>query len=175
MASDTHIACIGSRRIEKASDRYLLEHMGAKYAEDGYTITSGNADGADDLFAAGASDVAPERVEIYLPWDSYNRRRLVHGNQIWTADQATQEHWRLAQDAHHRWDWLKDSVRRLMVRNAMLIRRFDKPVDLVVAFPDMTKPGLGGTGHACRCALMLRIPIWLAGESRYLDTRRDML
>jgi hypothetical protein len=96
-------------------------------------------------------------VELYLPWKSFNIKAAIPGQKFWTADQATSRHIALAQKAHPNWPALSRAARKLMIRNAMIIARFDKPVDFVVAMPNQARRGWGGTGHAIRCAELLNI------------------
>jgi hypothetical protein len=167
------VACIGRRDLTLAQRTYL-ESVGMHYAEQGYIITSGNAPGADQAFALGASTVNPDLVELYLPWRNFNAKDAIPGQKFWTADQALPEHIEVAKGAHSRWEYLKDSVRKLMIRNAMIVMRFGCPVQQVVAFPNNQKLGWGGTGHGVRCAGMVDVPVFLLNEQRYWSVTEGM-
>jgi hypothetical protein len=129
-------------------------------------MTSGNAPGSDQAYALGyATDPGPRQLELYLPWASFERRAIPWGAAVFTVDQATPEHHKLAEEAAvGYWHKLRPGQRPLAVRNAMIIRRFDRPVDVVWAYPQYNKIGLGGTGHACRVADLLGVPVYMIPE-----------
>lgn len=155
------VACVGRRDLKRSESLYL-ESVGLALIENGHSIASGNAPGSDQAFALGASYLDPSKVTLYLPWSSFEKKAVIEGNVLHQVEEATAEHQDLARRAHPAWDRLEPTVRRLMVRNAMIV----KSSAVVIAFPDLTKPGLGGTGHAMRCALELGIPVWLLNEQR---------
>jgi len=154
--------------------RTYLEALGMHYAERGFVIASGNAPGSDQLYALGASSVRPENVELYLPWHSFEKQVVVEGNKVWVAAQAQERHIELAEAAAPAWGYMRDSVRQLMVRNAMIVYRWAEPVSLVLAYPDYTKRGWSGTGHGMRVAASLGIPIWLVDRGEYWNPAQGM-
>lgn len=156
------VACVGRRDL-RCSEALYLESVGLALIENGHSITSGNAPGSDQTFALGASYLDASRVELYLPWSSFEKRAILEGNVLHQVEEATQEHRDLARKSHPTWDRLPSTVRPLMVRNAMIV----KSSAVVLSFPNMMKPGLGGTGHAMRCALELGVPVWLLNEQRW--------
>ena len=164
------VACIGRRDLTHAQ-RSELESCGAQLAEGGHSMTSGNAPGADQCFHLGFCmvDVECQRSELYLPWRGFERSHLLPGQRCWLADQATQRHREVARAAHPAFDRLKPAVQNLMIRNAMIVMRFDTPVDQVVAFPNSDKRGWGGTGHGIRIAGSLSIPVWLQHQQRWWE------
>jgi len=159
----TAVACIGRREVPLHSMRTYLESLGALQAERGLIVSTGNAPGSDQLFALGASAVAPEHVELYLPWPNFERRCVVDGNKVWLASQALDKHVELAAAATPGWEHggVRDTVKPLMIRNAMIVLRWNEPVDLVLAYPSYHKRGWSGTGHAMRVAAQLGVPVWL--------------
>lgn len=160
------IAGIGRRDLTRSQHAYL-ESVGIHLAEQGHILTTGNAQGADQAFALGASIVNPDLVELYLPWPRYEVKKAIPGQTFWTADQARPEHVDVARRAHPAWDHLKDGVRKLLVRNAMIIMRWGEPVIAVYAFPNTEKRGWGGTGHGIRCAALVGVPVYLLNEQRW--------
>jgi len=155
------VACIGKRdALEPWLDKHL-EAVGEFYARRGYIVVSGNAIGADQAYARGANRVAPQLVELFLPWASYEQQAIHPENSVRTADQALPIHIEMAQAAAPAWDSMRQSVRRLMIRNAMVIYRWGDPVSLVCAEPSYHKPGWSGTGHGIRIATTLGIPVHL--------------
>lgn len=161
------IACVGSREISRFSVKYYLEAIGAHLAEGGHTISTGNAPGADQAFALGANLAnRPELVELYLPWPDFQERAVMRGNRVFHVADATPEHEQLALQAAA--GQYQGSASNLFLRNAMIIRRFDKPVDAVYAWPRLNAPDWGGTGHAIRVAQELGIPVYILNQQRWL-------
>jgi hypothetical protein len=157
------VSCAGSRGLSKAW-RYFVEAVGALYAEQGATLVCGGAVGADQAFQLGAVTLQG-KVVVYLPWASYEKHFHADGfwppDQIHTADAATPHHWQLAQQCHPAWYSLSAPVKKLMVRNAMIVDPFEGRPDVLLALPNRSKLGWGGTGHTIRCAMQLNVPIFL--------------
>jgi len=166
------IACIGKRELTRSEFTYL-ESCGTKLAEEVHVITTGNAPGADQAFALGASVVDPASVELYLPWTGFEIKKAIPGQKFWTADDAEPKHLTAAQEAHPAWNQCSQGAQKLLVRNAMLILRFDRKVDQVMAYPNVEKRGWGGTGHAIRVAYNHDIKVHLLNEARDLDATLD--
>src|SRR4051812_26972395 len=91
------IACIGSRQITPEVWQKLSK-IGAFIANQGWTINSGNAIGADYAFAAGVNGVDPQLVNLYMPWPSYNASHLVFGNSVHLEHD---EAWTVMAKRHH--------------------------------------------------------------------------
>jgi len=66
------VACIGGK-VLYPSEKETCFNIGRVLVEHGYAIKSGNADGADSMYAAGANFVNPAMVYLCLPWPSYER------------------------------------------------------------------------------------------------------
>jgi len=144
------IACVGSRSVPAVSDRDYLTSIGAFYVEQGFTLTTGNAPGADQLFALGGSTVDPTKVELYLPWQSFEHHAIIEGNKVFHAGQALEKHVELARDGSPGFDYgMRGTVKPLFIRNAMILYRFGEKVDLVLAWPNFHQHGWGGTGTRC--------------------------
>jgi hypothetical protein len=158
------VACIGSREISPAEEKKMMT-LGNFLVSEGWTIVSGNALGSDQAYARGGNQVDPSKVELCLPWPRYERPALVAGNHTRVVGAHDEDmHWALAAAAHPAWEHLKDPVRKLMVRNAMIIRRIDgdtfSNVEFVIARLNHNKWGWGGTGHGVRIAKALRIAVY---------------
>lgn len=169
------VACIGRREVNLQSMRAYLEFLGAHYVERGFILSTGNAPGSDQLYALGAMMVDPTKVELYLPWKTFEKRAVIDGNKVWLADQAWEKHVELAASASPGWDYgIRETVKPLMIRNAMIIYRWAEPVDLVLAYPSYHKHGWSGTGHAMRVAASLGIPVWLVDRGCYWNPAEGM-
>lgn len=167
------VACIGRRDLSH-SERSYLESYGSLLAEQGHSMTSGNAPGADQAFHLGFSmvDTRCKRSELYLPWRNFEARMLLPGQRCWLAAQATDRHREAAQAAHPIFEQLRPAAQSLLIRNAMIVLRFDTPVDQVVAWPNLDKRGWGGTGHAMRIAAAHEIPVFVLQRQRWWNPRR---
>ena len=144
------IACIGTREIV-SDERRMLEEIGAWLVSMGYIISTGNALGSDQAFARGGNSVNPAAVELWLPWESYERAARVPGNVVHKSPQLWMHE--LSQLEHPAWDRLSQGARRLHARNAGIV----KGCTLVVALPGLSRPG--GTGQGMRLAKRLGIPV----------------
>lgn len=163
------IACIGCRNIQKLSVKTYLESVGASLVEQGHIITTGNAPGADQCFALGASLIDETKVELYLPWPRFEAKAVLEGNLVYDASAATEQHQWLARQAEYNAQYIAHLVEPLMLRDAMLIARFGEPVAQVIAWPDFKAPRWGGTGHTIRVARLLSIPVYLLERQCWLD------
>lgn len=146
-----------------------LEAVGADLVEQGHVVTTGNAQGADQAFALGASWVDPKKVELYLPWPAFEKQAVLDGNLIYEASQANEQHRWLARQAEYNAQYIAHLVEPLLVRDAMLVARFGQAVDHVIAWPDFKAPRWGGTGHTIRVARLLNIPVYLLERREWLD------
>jgi hypothetical protein len=145
----TFIACIGSR---ETPDDILqtIEHLGEMIAAAGLTVVSGNAIGADQAFAKGANQVDPTKVKLFLPWPKYQEEAFVDGNSIEVVYSSSLEE--LAAKHHPGWNYLNQPVRKLMTRNAAIIKAAHDSTGLVIGYLDLYHKGGGGTGHGWRIA-----------------------
>jgi hypothetical protein len=146
------IACIGSRTLT-GYQLNICEKIGTWLALQGYTISTGNAEGADQAFAAGANRVDPTRVHLCLPWLSYEAEKIVTGNNI-AYPPYPDWMWKEAQKHHPVWNRLSKGAKLLQVRNICIVHG----VAQVVAWPS-SKIGGGGTGQGMRYARAISIPV----------------
>lgn len=142
---------IGSRQTSAP----ILRHMtliAKAMAEEGYTLRSGGANGADVAFELGC-DQADGSKEIYLPWPAFNgsSSALYH---------PSEDAFDLAQQFHPNWRALSEGGRKLMARNAHQLfgKDLNDLTDLVICW---TLGGhvVGGTGQTIRMAQAFKIPV----------------
>lgn len=147
------IACIGSRDLNPEA-LGICRTLGQWIVKCGHHIYTGNALGADQAFAAGGNTADPRLVHLMLPWDSYERDKIVSGNQVLSADklgsQSRAYYEGLARKYHPRYDSLSQGSQKLHLRNGMILIP-DHPVDLVLAWP-RDGANQGGTGQGLRLA-----------------------
>ena len=164
------LALIGTRKLPR-HEVGRLQSAAMYYAEQGCTLLSGNAEGCDQAYGLGVNLFRPEALELYLPWPSYEHKWIVEGNVLFQAAQATREEIDLAELASaFGWDSIRETIRPLFIRNAMMAMRCDQ----VVAYPNLYRRGWGGTGHTMRCAGRLGKPVWFVQEQRWWHSRDGM-
>jgi hypothetical protein len=153
------VACIGSRGL-KVSEVLACESIGRAIAERGWELHTGNAKGADQAFARGGNEVNSKSVHLHLPWFKYERDAIVSGNVVRTVEDVPAEEleWytEFARGNHPAWSHLSQGVRKLMIRNGMIIApRLGQPVTCTVAWPS-DKMGGGGTGQGMRMSVEVK-------------------
>ena len=136
----------------------LMTKIAEKLQSQEYILRSGGAEGADLAFEAGAGT----QKEIYLPWRGFNNS----DSKLFNVSQAAMD---IAAPHHPGWVHLKESVRKLMGRNAYqaLGESLDSKTSFVVCWtPDGAQTGrerthrTGGTGLAISLASSLGIPVF---------------
>lgn len=153
---------VGSRKTPDAILRKMA-FLGRRLGELGFILRSGGADGADSAFERGADEVHAAK-QIYLPWPRFNGSDSPFTTQKPAA-------FGIAAMIHPKWDYLKESVKKLHARNAhqVLGPDLDSPSMFVVCW---TPQGgdMGGTRTAIVLARRENIPVFnLANESAFLD------
>jgi hypothetical protein len=149
-------AGIGARRTPKDIQQ-MMQKIGEIQALIGYKLHSGGAKGADSQFEAGHRKVNSDNLEIFLPWDGFNKRYLTDSaNTIGVSKKASQ----IALRYHPAWGHLSNQSKKLMARNAyqLLGPNLDAPVNLIICWTPDAKI-VGGTGQALRMAGDLKIPV----------------
>lgn len=147
-------AGIGSRSTPPEVIR-LMERIGGRLAELGWTLRTGGAPGADQAFERGAR-ARGGAVEVYLPWpgfEGYRRGRV-------TLEEPDLRAFPIAAELHPAWARLSPGAQKLHARNChqVLGRGLDDPVAMVVCWT----PGgdlVGGTAQAMRLAQRLGVPV----------------
>jgi len=147
---------------------------------------SGNAPGSDQAFALGGNLIDSGKVELCLPWKTFEERWIMPtptereypnwrqrgfaaGNTLRLSSAAMYQHLQLAQwHCLGTWSRLRQPVQKLMLRNAMMLIAADGVSSTtVLACPAFHKSGWSGTGHTIRIAGYLGIPVWLVELGRY--------
>jgi hypothetical protein len=147
-------AGIGSRRTPPAILQ-LMELTAEVLADEGWTLRSGHAEGADQAFERGAG----RRAEVYLPWPSFGGPELLDADVI--VDRPTSAARNIASQHHPRWAGLSRGAQLLHARNVhqVLGRDCNQPACFVLCWtPGAT--GSGGTGQAIRIARAHDVPVY---------------
>lgn len=147
------ISGIGSR---KTPSNILAEMMkvGEYALNNGWTVTSGHAAGADYAFEIGAK----KNCIAYLPWDGFNSSLPMLGTPIVVPHTTALDD--IVRKFHPAPDKLSSGGWALMRRNAyqVLGEGLDQPVDAVVCWTEDGKAS-GGTGQAMRIAEAYNIKV----------------
>lgn len=146
-------AGIGSRQTPQHILNTMTE-LATKLREEGWTLRSGGAEGADTAFAEGAQDNA----EILRP------------------HHATTAAIELARDLHPAWDACSEYARKLHGRNSQIIlgSHLNQPVSFVVAYQDETIKR-GGTRLGMMLAQSRGIPVFNLWRVEHLKRVRKWI
>lgn len=138
-----------------------MKLLAVRLADEGYTLRSGAAAGADSAFETGC-DEASGMKDIFLPWRGFNNN----------LSQLYDQHpdcFKIAGELHYAWKHLNPSVHKLMARNVhqVLGQDLHTPSDFVVCWtPDgctsieQYTSKTGGTGLAIALASVNNIPVF---------------
>lgn len=154
-------AGIGSR--ETPEDILILMSKFARYwAEKGWTLRSGHAEGADMAFES-ASYYAEGNAEIYLPWARFNEHESYYLARLTKPAEWTFE---IAEKYHPSWNFLKWSGKQFHARNVhqILGPSLFSPRSRFVCCWTKNGKGGGGTGQAIRIAKGYKIPVYDLGD-----------
>lgn len=151
---NTKIATIGNRNL--SFDAILLcNHIGFALAENDYTLVSGNADGADSAFVDGASKVLNHKVEIKLPWKSFNANKLKSTYVV--GDVYPNEYAILAESLCPNWKSFTYPVKQLFIRNVAIVKETRFVLAMFANEENMSSKH-GGTIFALKIANKYNIP-----------------
>ncbi len=137
----------------------VLERMvqiGKKFAEMGFTLRSGGADGADSAFEQGC-DLANGTKEIYIPWNNFNNLSTSAGYLVGNHPDAET----IASTLHPAWHRCSQGAKKLHTRNVYQVLgvNLNDPSVLVVCWTPNGQV-VGGTGQAMRLAIQNNINIF---------------
>lgn len=151
----TYYAGIGSRELPKNVYKFFIA-LGRYYAQQGFILRSGGANGSDSAFEEGC-DLVGGAKEIYLPWKDFNNNKSSLYNTPPDAD-------KIAARIHPAWDKLSQGAKKLHSRNICQILGQDMqtPVKFVLCY---TQNGVttGGTATAINLAKEHNIPVFNYG------------
>ena len=152
--NEKYYAGVGSRETPLRVCQFMTKIAGWM-EEQGWTLRSGGAKGADKAFAAGVLD--DDHEQIFLPHQGWNGNRS-------EFFEPTQAAWDLAPQFHPNWRACLNSryiyTPHLMARNGHQVLGPDlkTPSKLIICWTEGGR-GEGGTGQALRIARHYNIPI----------------
>jgi len=128
----------------------ILEDMG-------YTLRSGNAEGADQAFASGVE----KNAQIWLPWDNFNRDfQDSHPKHTYITNKWEKESLGSVDEFHPAPEKLSVNGVLLMARNFRQIIGLNEPDSEFLICWTPRGEIRGGTGQAIRIANSKQIPIY---------------
>jgi len=143
---------VGARQT---SVKYLafMTQIAKYFAERGYTLRSGGANGADLAFEEGC-DLSQGKKEIYLPWKGFNKNTS-NLYDLSNKDEASL----IAEKYHPQWDFLSNPNKNIHIRNTYQVLGLDlnTPSKFLICYTDSTG---GGTMQSIRIARAYDIPIF---------------
>lgn len=133
-------------------------------ANQGWTLRSGAADGADTAYEQGCDIVPSGSKEIFIPWDNYQtaagvRRAGEPDVYVGVSEAAMQ----LAAKHHPAWSACSQGAKKLLARDGyqVLGHSLDKPSKFVLCWcPVKSGVPQGGTAQAIRVAEAHGIPVF---------------
>ncbi len=151
---------VGSRKTPPEVQT-LMTQIAAYLSNQGFTLRSGGASGADRAFEKGAS-----QKEIYLPWRNFNNCQGIYNYSQTSWNQAEQ----IVKTIHPNWKACSSGVRKLHTRNAFQVLGFqlDSPSDFLICWTEERNGSIqGGTRTAVILAEKSHIPcfnLWRRNE-----------
>lgn len=145
------VTIIGSR--ETPTDVLgIITDIAQRFAEQGWTLRSGGAQGADYASELGFDKVKAHK-EIYLPWRGFNG----HKSELYSV---SIDALKMAQSVIPWWTTLKQGAQKLHGRNCyqVLGQNLKTPSDLVICWTHNGEK-IGGTRTAILLAEMNGIPV----------------
>ena len=138
-------AFIGTRKLSPKHPQYALYMECVEWAVGlGYVVTTGAALGADQVAAKRAVDLGG-RVELYLPWPSYEKGFVGGLPREQVTVSRYNPKWESSVDKYHPApERLSQGARKLHARNYGIVEQ----AAFVVGIPET--PGSGGTGQGLR-------------------------
>lgn len=164
----------GKRTVpdEDAPRLTALGELLAKSSEH-LLFRSGNASGADDLYAAGVKKVDSARLQLITPYDKH-RKAAYEGSDVVSLDSinlAAEPQVVYGSQTHQSTEKLVDEYitgvrNRFTVKAAYIIRDTVKvlgtnnipPASFAIFYDDLNNPSSGGTGHTMNVCRMNNVP-----------------
>lgn len=174
------VILLEGKRDVKDNDKHLLIELGKTLAANfqGATFRTGNAKGADELFAKGVSEMDPERIEFILPYKDHRKKYIYplsysasvddinlakEPELIYSTKSAGQKNANIVGQ-------YENGIRnKLTIKASYLIRDTVKVLgspslnlkkaDIAIFYDDLCNPAQGGTGHTMRVCAQNGVPV----------------
>ncbi len=153
---------IGSRAETLPDDiKQEFIFIGRRFAERGWTLRSGGADGADSAFEWGCGlSATPASKEIFLPWKGFNN----NPSPFYITDENKDDLFEIASKIYPSWNYVKEPIKLLHARNVQQVLG-EKPresliTDFIVCWTNRPDGEARGTGFAMVMAKLRNIPVY---------------
>ena len=155
---------VGSRNITP-KERSTIISVAAFLSNQGYTVRSGKALGADTAFAMGAVSNDHHRLVNYVPWKRFNNQEFGGDYYDKVLDDCNYDFcYQLAEQIHPAWERCSPAAKRLHARNILQVLgdHCNEPSKFLLACSDEDKHGdvKGGTRTAWMCAKQYAVPVF---------------
>jgi hypothetical protein len=181
-----YYAGIGSRQTPPKVLK-VMEDISSYLQKLGYVLRSGGADGADSAFERAIDKSKPNSMEIFLPWNGFNGRGRINAGYIsdYSTDAMHTAQF-IAAEKHPNWINLKESVRKLMIRNVFQVLgptlESEQRSKFVICWTpdgcesDKTRSIItGGTGMAISVASKFSVPVINLNSEEYKHLDADAM
>lgn len=149
------VAGIGNRNIPKEASSKLFD-LGRLIAERNYLGLSGNSNGSDEFFAKGVNSVNPSLMNLYLPWNSFNKNFILPENKVRLLSKEDKAKCiAIASEHHPNWSACSFGAKSCLARNVAIVT----DANVVFCYSDPNSKS-GGTKHAVRIANAYQIPVY---------------
>ncbi len=172
------VILLEGKRAVLPEDRARLISLGEKLANDlsHCIFRSGNASGADELFAEGVARIAPERLQLILPKKGVRKKHIPEGSYTFAVDEIN-----LVKESQVIYETKAGSEKNIGLINLYLsgnkgpaaakapylIRDTVKVIgagalkkaDIGIFYDDLFAPETGGTGHTMRVCSKNGVPV----------------
>ena len=173
---DGSIVLVEGKRIVQDSDKIKLIELGKLLASKTSKIIfrSGNADGADQLFAEGVSAIDKTRMQVIIPYSGH-RSKTNLAYQSYSLDEinmANEPEVIYQSKSNKKTEKLIDKFvagdkNRNTIKAAYIIRdtikaigtKDIKPSTYGIFYDDLENPNEGGTGHTMNVCIQNKIPV----------------
>lgn len=145
----------------------LMREVGSLLSDEGWTLRTGEAIGADSAFREGAEATGRQGETFTI-----KKRPDIPGSVF----DLRPVHMRMLNSVHPKPERLSETGRKLMARNGSQVfgTDFREPSDLVICWTVGGKGG-GGTGQAIRLARSVGIPVLDLGLSEHAGLSADQV
>lgn len=164
----------------------MISDIAFKLANEGWTLRSGGAGGADSYFEHGAKQSGTGLYDIYIPWSGFSDLQRSKNHLVLGDYKTAKEAEDIASEVHPAWDKCSNGAKKLHSRNVFQVlgSGLYTPSKMLIAYAEPTKTGVkGGTNTAWMLAKMHDIPCfnlyteedfnrvqnWLRGKLNELD------
>jgi len=169
-------AGIGSRTTPEEILEQMFE-LADCLAQNGWTLRSGAAPGADQAFEDGC-DASDGKKEIFLPYENFQKSKST----FTSPPVAAIEMAALYHPTRDNFFKLKKYIQQLHARNMQQVfgEKLDCPVQFVVCWTqdgcehdDLRTKDTGGTGQAISAASLNNIPVYNLAHSGRLEELKE--